>query len=372
MRDKPIRILHVVGGMNRGGVENWLMSILRNIDRERFQMDFLVHTTQKCAYDDEIRELGSKTISCPHPSRLWSYAPRFRWILREYGPYHVVHSHVYWFSGYVMRLSYWQGVSRRIVHVYPCEDLKRQSLARRLYRKIMCHWIAEYATGILADSQAALAQFAQSCSYSRHPQAVIYPVVDLSPFNRRVDRAEVRRKYGLPCDLPIVLYVARFFPHKNHKGFLEIARQVNAQGRLAHFVMAGSYGPLLPELQEAAQRRADVSISTGVEDVSELMMACDLFVFPSLNEGFGIVALEAQSAGLPVIATNLPSIREVLAPSLRPLMFEPDALNKAASNIKKTLLNAAYRERLVQEGREWVQDFNVHTSIAELLDFYMA
>ncbi len=64
LSSQPIRILHVVGCMDRGGVETWLMQILRNIDRSRFQMDFLVHTAKPGAYDDEIQALGSRIIPC--------------------------------------------------------------------------------------------------------------------------------------------------------------------------------------------------------------------------------------------------------------------------------------------------------------------
>ena len=100
-----IRILHVVGGMNRGGIETWLMHILRHIDRDRFQMDFLVHTTSSCAYDQEILSLGSQIIPCCQPSQPWLYALNFRRILREYGPYDIVHSYVHHFSGYVLLLA---------------------------------------------------------------------------------------------------------------------------------------------------------------------------------------------------------------------------------------------------------------------------
>ncbi|MBD2609284.1 hypothetical protein H6G81_33475 [Scytonema hofmannii FACHB-248] len=67
-KDK-IRILHVVGLMDRGGLETWLMQVLRNCDRQRFQMDFLVETTKHCAYDDEVLALGSKIIPCLEPSQ---------------------------------------------------------------------------------------------------------------------------------------------------------------------------------------------------------------------------------------------------------------------------------------------------------------
>ena len=60
--NRPIRILHVLGCMDRGGVETWLMQILRHIDRSRFQMDFLVHTARPGAYDEEIESLGSRVI----------------------------------------------------------------------------------------------------------------------------------------------------------------------------------------------------------------------------------------------------------------------------------------------------------------------
>src|SRR5579884_333713 len=56
---KPVRVLHVVGAMNRGGVETWLLHVLRNIGRERFTFDFLVHTREHCAYDEELRALGA-------------------------------------------------------------------------------------------------------------------------------------------------------------------------------------------------------------------------------------------------------------------------------------------------------------------------
>jgi hypothetical protein len=82
--EHSIHILHVVGEMNMAGIETWLMYILRHIDRDRFQMDFLVNTAQPGAYDEEIRALGSKVILCSHPLRSWLHAPNFKRILHEY------------------------------------------------------------------------------------------------------------------------------------------------------------------------------------------------------------------------------------------------------------------------------------------------
>jgi len=371
MTDKTLRILQVVSGMNRGGVETWLMTVFRHLDRKRFHMDFLVHTKQECAYDAEIRQMGSRVIPCLHPSKPWQYTLHFRKIVQQYGPYDVIHSHVYWFSGYIMCLSAHMGIPKRLVHVYPQQDASRGKAMRDVYRHLMGYLISRYATSILACSQSSLSAFGEKVDLSRLPHSVIYPIVDLSPYMRPIDRATVREQYGLPQELPLILYVARFFPHKNHRGLLTIAQQVNDRETIAHFVLAGAHGPTVSELQFASKTRSDISVLVDVPEISELMKSCDLFVFPSLDEGFGIVAIEAQAAGLPVIATDLDSVREALAPALQPLMFRPHELSKAASHIKMLLLDRSRMKQLGQEARAWViSKFSAQDSITKLLNFY--
>ena len=63
------RILHVINSMNVGGIENWLMNLLRVINKDLFQMDFLVHITKKSVYDEEIIGLGSIILRCPWPQK---------------------------------------------------------------------------------------------------------------------------------------------------------------------------------------------------------------------------------------------------------------------------------------------------------------
>src|SRR5215831_11767493 len=91
----PVRILHVVGGMDRGGIETWLMHALRRVDRSEYCMDFLSHTPRACAFDADIRALGSTVITGPDPHQPWRYGCEFKRILNEYGPYDVVHCHVH-------------------------------------------------------------------------------------------------------------------------------------------------------------------------------------------------------------------------------------------------------------------------------------
>lgn len=132
---RPVRVLHVFHRMDRGGAETWIVSVMRRIDRERFQFDFLVESDKPGAYDDEIRSLGGEVHHAGSSKHLLRFARAFRRIVREHGPYDVVHSHVHHASGVMLALAAWQGVPTRIAHSH--SDIRRlqreASLPRRVY-----------------------------------------------------------------------------------------------------------------------------------------------------------------------------------------------------------------------------------------------
>lgn len=365
-----IKILQVVGGMDRGGIETWLMHVLRHIDRDRFQIDFLVHTTQPCAYDDEIRSLGSRIIPCLHPSQPLLYARNFKRILREYGPYDIVHSQHYLFSGFILRLAYQQKIPCRISHVHPLTDINKQRFSRTIYRSIMTRWTSKYATHILTPSKSTLESFQTICDCSDQQTDILYNGVELDRFERKVDIIATRQKFNLPIDKPILIYVARFAPHKNHFQMLRLAEQINQDKLQVHFVMLGSNGELLNILKEIVQKRNDVSIITGIDDISELLKAANLFFFPSLEEGFGVVAIEAAAAGLPIIATDLPTIREACAPSHHAFMFPPNDDEIARTNILKVLNDEGLRKKLSEDAKQWAANFSIIKSVDKLASIY--
>jgi glycosyltransferase involved in cell wall biosynthesis len=307
---RPIRILHVVGGMNRGGTETWLMNILRNIDRDRFRMDFLVHTTQPCAYDDEIRDLGSQIIPCLYPSKPGLYARNFKRILHEHGPYDTVHSHVHHFSGYVLRLAQQADVPVRIAHSHldTSQLDAKAGLLRRGYLKLMKRWIARHATiGLAASRKAGVALFGSNWDTDPSRQ-ILYCSIDLTPFQKFVDPVSVRTELGIPPDAFVIGHVGRFDEQKNHLFLVEIAAEVAKQEPKMRLLLVGD-GPLRSEIEQKVVRLdlATRTVFAGVRpDVPRLMLsAMDVFLFPSLYEGLGLVLIEAQAAGLPCIFSDL-------------------------------------------------------------------
>ncbi len=304
-----IRILHIVGGMNRGGVETWLMHVLRNIDRKRFKLDFLVHTNQTCAYDEEIHRLGSNIIPCLHPSRPLAYAHNFKRILRDHGPYDVVHSHVHHYSGWILRLANQVGVHTRVAHSHSDTSAvnSKAKLTRRIYLSLMKRWIANHATlGLAASGQAAAALFGPGWE-TDHLRQLSYYAIDLVPFHDATDSVAVRSALDMPKNAFVIGHVGRFNRMKNHVFMLDVAVEVIKRESLSRFLFVGD-GPLRSEIEHRAAKMnlSENFVFTGVRtDVPQLLVgAMDVFLFPSLYEGLPVTVLEAQAAGLPIILSD--------------------------------------------------------------------
>jgi len=318
MSQAPIRILHVVGGMTRGGVETWLMRVLRGIDRRRFRIDFLVHTHNSCDYDEEVRSLGSRILVCPHPSRPLHYARTFREVLRTHGRYDVVHSHVHYYSGFVLRLAHSAGVPTRISHSH--SDTSRAdgtaSLFRRVYLSVSRAWIFKHATHRLAASRSAARAL-----FGPHWQAdprhrILYCGIDLAPFRCDVDPIAMRRSLQIPADAVVIGHVGRFTESKNHEFWISVAADIARLEPRAYFLLIGD-GPMRPTVESLVTRvglKARTKLLGSRPDVPELLLgAMDIMLFPSLYEGLPLALIEAQAAGLPcVISDNISPETDVI------------------------------------------------------------
>src|SRR5689334_14959520 len=138
---KPVRILHVVHRMQRGGIETWLMHVLRNIDRDRFRFDFAVFTNESCAYDDEIRAVNSRIIACIPPERSVAHLRDMQRVLASEGPYDVIHVHGSSAMGATVKIASTVGVPIRIAHSHSApRNVKRRTRSYFL-RVITYYWL---------------------------------------------------------------------------------------------------------------------------------------------------------------------------------------------------------------------------------------
>lgn len=305
----PLRILHVVGSMSRAGAETMIMSVYRQLDRRRVQFDFATHTGRAGDFDSEVAALGGRLLALPDPTRagLRLYRRALARTLLEAGPFAGVHSHVYSFSGYVLRTAEQGGISLRIAHSHNTSDGRPDSLPRAAYRWTMQRLIYRHATHLFGCSRAACeALYGTHCWRDRRVRVVLN-AFDLEAYTSAADERPLRRAaLSLPQDALLVGHVGRFSAQKNHRFLIEIFAVLLQQVPSAHLVLVGD-GPLRPEIEEmvAAMGMSQHVHWLGVRsDVPHILGALDLFLFPSRYEGMGIALIEAQAAGLPCVAAD--------------------------------------------------------------------
>jgi glycosyltransferase involved in cell wall biosynthesis len=313
-----IRILHVFARMDRGGAETWIVNVLRTIDREKYQFDFLVEPGAPGAYDDEIRQLGGRIIQVTSPSHLFLFSAGLLRTLRKEGPYDVIHSHVHHFSGVILMLARVAGVPVRIAHSHSdiSPVINGASLARRAYYKTTAAFIRRFATsGIGASHDAARSLFGPAWQ-SDERFGVLYCGINCVPFEREIDRTAFRSSYGIGETTLVIGHVGRFAPMKNHNFLLDVFKRVVLSRPDSKLVLIGD-GPLRAEIERRAE---DLGISRQVimlgsqPDVPIFLLGMlDVFVFPSTYEGLGLSIVEAQAAGLPcVISDTIPDEADVV------------------------------------------------------------
>jgi glycosyltransferase involved in cell wall biosynthesis len=234
----------------------------------------------------------------------------------------------------------------------------------------MCRWIRDYSTCVLAPSQASLNAFNKYSGCGGKPAGVIWNCVDASAYAASFDRIATRSRLGLPREGPVIVYVARFVPHKNHVFLASVAEQLDRLGIRASFAVAGSDGEARGEFEQRVADRSDFKIFVNPPDITPLLRCADIFLFPSTEEGFGTVAIEAAAAGLPVVASDLPAIREACAPSHRRYMFARDDFRTAALNIEAILGDPALYARLRGDAKDWAQQFSADAVVAHLGAIY--
>jgi glycosyltransferase involved in cell wall biosynthesis len=363
-----MRILHVLGKLDRGGVETWLVQVLRHIDRQKYQMDFLVHTTDPGAYDEEVRALGGRIIPCLSPTNPVQYAFNFLWVLHQHGPYDVVHSHVHHYSGYVLMLAAMAGVKVRIAHSHTSAPELFPGIARRAYLAVMRLLIKRNAT--LGITISTLAGDSLMAGWRQDPSWYLRPYgIETKPFDTKVDSIAVRKELGLPPKALVVGHVGRFADVKNHKFIIQVASELVKWDSNVVFLLVGD-GPMRSEIETELSDRglSKHFVLTGNRgDIPRIMKgAMDAFVFPSKYEGLGIVVMEAQFAGLcSVVSDVIPSETDLIDNAVIRLPLSVPSIHWAKS------LRAILEARLHCSAPDYVRkQHSIAGSVSQLTALY--
>jgi glycosyltransferase EpsF len=306
---QKVRVLHVFGKMDRGGAETLIMNVFRNIDREKFHFDFLVHSEEEGHYDQEIKELGGDIYHVPHPRRnILEFKKEVKKVLRENGPYDVIHSHVFTFSGYVLNIARKEGVPIRIAQSHTTKDRHSSGMFRNIYRKFMRRLILKNATDLLGCSiEACKSLFGPEC-FNKSNIKIIRNGIDLKSFKKVEEGSllNLRNELHLNREIKLIGHIGRFVEVKNHSRLIKIFSLLCNEKDNVHLVLVGD-GPLKNEINDLIKHYGiqDKVHMLGIRsDVPEILANLDLFILPSKYEGIPLVLIEAQAIGIKCITSD--------------------------------------------------------------------
>jgi glycosyltransferase involved in cell wall biosynthesis len=370
-----------------GGVETWLMETLRHWSRTgEVQTDFLLTSGNRGIFDAEAARLGAKLHYVPYGlRRLNHFLPAYREILRR-GRYDAIHDHADYVSGWHFLMGLGALPPVRVAHVHnPWLHITANyatSSRRMAVAKMGKFLVQRLATHVLGTSGEALDMYGFRAESRRPAVSVLHCGFDVATFSgpRENDRNSVLEEFGWSVDASIVLFAGRLdraleidHPqnHKNSWLALNAMRAALAKNPNLRLVMAGA-GESRHEMQrhlKAWGLESEFRLVGVRQDMPRLFRAADLLFFPSRQEGLGMVAVEAQAAGLPVLASDgVPSAANVV-----PQLYHTVKLGASIETWAGAIAQALDAPRPLREAAAQAvakSDFSIAASAEKLLRLY--
>lgn len=369
--NQPVIVLHVVGRMDIGGAESRIMDLYRHIDREKVQFCFMQHTSDRCAFEDEIEKLGGIVYHAPRfrVTNLISYQKAWVSFFKQHPEIRVVHGHMTSTAAIYLPIAKKAGVQVTIAHARSAgvdpglKGAVTRLLRRKLYQK--CDY--RFACSKMAGEAVFGNQNEAKRKAFYIPNAI---ETGKFTFNKEV-REEIRQQLGIENAF-VIGHVGRFSAMKNHEYMLQILaaclKMEKEKNLVPMMLMFVGDGELKNSIMEKAEK---MGLSTRVlflgnqRDVFRYYQAMDYFLLPSFYEGLPGTAIEAQASGLCGILSDAVTNEAVITDLLQVRSIKENASVWAEEIVKE---NRRRDGILKEEGIAKAQELLLHrTSYAELV-----
>lgn len=302
----PIRVLQVLGCLNRGGAETLVVNLFRKIDKTKFQFDFVIHRCGEQAYSREVIAGGGIIYYCPQYKGYNCYQYRKWWenFFELHPEYVIVHGHVPSTASIYLKVAKKYGCIA-IAHSHTTSSGRGIS---SLIKNVLQHSIrrnADFFMGCSRESNEWL--FGKKIANNREKCVILKNGIDTTryTFNEKL-RFEKRNELNVSNDI-VIGTVGRMEEPKNPLFIVDVVFEAAKICPNVKFVWVGN-GSMRQAVEEKIK---DLSLSDrfvlvgDVDNVSDYLQAMDMFLFPSLWEGLGMSLVEAQSVGLPCACSDV-------------------------------------------------------------------
>ena len=302
-----IRILQFVNTLSRSnGVMSIIMNYYRHLDKSKIQFDFLYYKERDNNFVSEIEELGGKIYKLDFLYNLFEVKKEFEnFFEREKGNYEIIHIHSLPFARLMKKAAKKNGIEHMILHIHATKYSEIWPL-NMLYN-LLCINIDRVSDDLCACSDLA-AEYAYSKKVVKSGRVrIINNAIECEDFRFNEEkRNRIREEFNIPSDGVMLGAVGVLYKVKNHLFLIDVFKRYIEKHPNAYLAIAG-VGSLFEEIEKKIN---DYSLQDNVHllgfrnDVPDILSAFDVFILPSISEGYPVSVLEAQSSGLPCILSD--------------------------------------------------------------------
>lgn len=297
------RVAMIMGKMSGGGVEAVVMNYYRHIDKTKFQFDFIVDSDSKKIPETEIYSLGGKIYKIPPYQNIVQYNRELAKLFSE-NKYSIVHSHINTLSVFPLRVAKKAGIPLRIAHNHSVTvpgEYKKNGI-----KKFLRMFSTIYPTHYIAPTKYT-GEWLFGEKVSNNNLLILKNAIDVDRFKYNPNtREKIRKRYGFGKHNIVIGNIGRMVSSKNLLFLLDIFNEVLIKHLNFRLILIGN-GPMKEEIIKKVNNlkiNNFVVVLDNIDDIENYYQAMDLFLFPSSSEGLGMVAIEAQASGLPVISSS--------------------------------------------------------------------
>lgn len=370
---KKIKVLYFVDRLLIGGIQTFILNNIKYIDRNKIEIDFLILDDGN-TYDTEndLKKQGYniyklKNVWIRKPTDYFKYFKKIDKFFKEHHDYKVVHLHSSSKNFYVLKSAKKYGIPVRIAHSHNI-GFQAKSKLQIMIGNLCKPLLKKYATDYFACSEIAGEWLFGKKEVQKNNVKVIQNAVDLKKFKFNEDtRNKIRKELGIEDKL-VIGHVGRFTTQKNHNFLIDIFNEIHKKNSNSVLMLVGT-GEKEAEIHEKVKKlglEESVLFIGFKNNVNEYMWAMDLFVFPSLFEGLGLVLIEAQATGMKCFTSKDVVPEEAKVSSLLQYISLNDSAKLWADEILK---NKVVRNNKYKDIKE--KGYDICDTGKELEEFYI-
>jgi len=340
-----------------------------------YQKPFLVTRPLKPSLAKTELWNGVRILRFPSKAQLFSYywSPEMlHWLLEHINEFDIAHTHCFRFSHNDFTIAASLFNKRRVPIVFTCHDATRLNymgfpvlVMDEIYRRTLGKLLIDLAQKLIALTETNAQEYLRFLYADSRKIKIVPNGIDFEKYQTLPDPSDLREKLGNPEQ--VILYLGRFIGYKNPDKLILAFKKTAQRYPKSHLLMIGKDYGMFEHCKKLAGQHVTLLENVDEDTKLKALALADLCVVPSSYEGFGIVALEVQASGVPVIATRSGGLKHAVLNGVTGLHIEtptPQEIDRAVSVL---LENPELRKKYGDQGKSFMRRFS-WSSVAEKLE----